>query len=85
MDGTGINAGYFAGMGWLALLFVLAVSAVCIFIDVQAYLADPRRKEYNEAWFAQFEAYMRAEYKRNPELAWRTDCFHSHFDSSYRH
>ena len=83
MDGKGMIPQNLAGLSWLALPLAMVVVAVYIFIDVQIYLADPHRKEYNEAWFAQFDQYVRSKYK-DPELRWRADCFHMHFDNSHR-
>lgn len=83
MDGNGVVTQSWSGLSWLALPLAMVVVAVYIFIDVQTYLADPHRKEFNEAWFAQFESFMRSKYK-DPELRWRADCFHMHFDGTRR-
>ena len=63
---------------WLLLLAVPALSAVLVFWHIQAYLADPRRHELNEAWFAQFEEFMRRKY-RDPELRGRVHALDGHF------
>lgn len=65
----------------LALLALAVFGAVLVFLRIQLYLADPRRREYNEQWFAQFEAHLRARY-RDRELQWRTQALDGHFQNS---
>ena len=60
--------------GWWTLLGL----AVLIFIYIQHYLQDPRRKEINNEWFAQFEANQRAHYSR-PGMGWRARDLREHF------
>ena len=53
-----------------AVLPVLIAAAVAVFWRIQLYLADPHRQELNEAWFKQFEQFLRSRY-RDRELRWR--------------
>lgn len=64
-----------------ALIVVLAGVATGAFIAIQAWLENPQRREFNNAWFAQFEAHLRACYSSG-ELSWRTLDMKSHFDHS---
>jgi hypothetical protein len=70
-----------AGGGLFILLVALAGVAIGVFIAVQAWLNSPQRREFNQAWFAQFEDHMRQSYA-NKGLAWRTLDMASHFDHS---
>ncbi len=70
-----------AGGIWFALIILLAGVALGAFIAIQLWLESPRRREFNNAWFAQFEAHLRACYSQG-ELSWRTLDIKSHFDPS---
>jgi len=63
---------------FLGLLVASMACAVVVFLRVQLYLADPLRRERNEQWFQQFEAYLRQRY-RDPELQWRARAIDSLF------
>jgi len=68
---------------YLSLIIAMIVSAIVIFLRVQLYLADPRRQELNEQWFARFEEYMRQRY-RDDELHWRTYILEAQFRDPHR-
>jgi hypothetical protein len=60
------------------LLLTMIASAVAVFIRIQAWLNDPRRAEFNERWFAQFEDQLKAKYE-DESLRWRYQGLSSHF------
>lgn len=63
---------------WMALLLALVAVAVAVFIRIQAWLNDPRRTEFNERWYAEFESYLKSRY-RDDSIRWRAQELSSHF------
>jgi hypothetical protein len=60
------------------LLLVLVVSAVAVFLSIQKYMNDPYRKQYNEQWFARFEAHVSQRYQLT-DIGWRMDIMERQF------
>jgi uncharacterized membrane protein len=69
---------------YLSVLVFMIIVAIVIFLRVQLYLADPRRRELNEQWFARFEEYMRRRYS-DGELNWRTYILEAQFREPRNH
>jgi hypothetical protein len=69
-----------AEASWLGALLLLVLAAVLVFWRIQLYLADPRRRELNEEWFARFEEFIRQKY-RDPELKRRVHALDGHFQN----
>jgi len=61
------------------LIVVLIAVAVVLFVRIQAYMENPRRKEINEEWFADFEANLRQRYRADKELSWRMHILEEQF------
>jgi hypothetical protein len=75
------TAGYeFSGI-WFPVLGALVFAATVVFISIQLWMENPRRKEFNAAWYAQFEQHLRACYSSG-EISWRANDMKSHFDHS---
>lgn len=68
---------------WLAILAALIALAVIVFLRIQSYLSDPRRRQFNEEWFDRFEENMHRRY-RNRELLWRTHALDALFSDRGR-
>ena len=77
------TAGYeFSGI-WFPVLGALVFAAIVVFVTIQFWMENPRRKEFNAVWYAQFEKHLRACYSSG-ELSWRSVDMRSHFDHSIR-
>jgi hypothetical protein len=72
----------FSGL-WFPVLCMLVVAATAVFITLQVWIEDPRRKEFNNAWYAQFEKHLRTCYS-DGKLSWRSVDMGVHFDHSIR-
>lgn len=68
---------------WFPVMGVLVLAATAAFITIQFWMENPRRKEFNAAWYAQFEKHLHACYSSG-ELSWRTNDMRSHFSHSIR-
>jgi hypothetical protein len=68
---------------WLfAVIVLLVLLAVGLFIEIQLYMADPLRRQRNEEWFAQFQAYVASRY-REDGMAWRVNVIERGFARPY--
>ena len=68
---------------WLTMIGGLIALAIVVFLRIQSYMEDPRRAEFNERWFAQFEDQLRRRY-RDRELLWRTYALDGQFQGRRR-
>lgn len=62
-------------LAWWAVAFS---AAVLVFINIQSYYNDPRRRQFEEEWYEQFAAAQRRRYADH-ELEWRTKDLSLHF------
>lgn len=53
---------------WELLLMASALTSVACFIYIQQWMNDPRRREFNEEWYRQFEQYRMSRYNSEEML-----------------
>jgi hypothetical protein len=64
---------------WLfAVIVALVMLAVILFIEIQRYMEDPLRKQRNDEWFREFQAYVASRYRADA-IGWRVDVFERSF------
>ncbi|MEZ5339851.1 MAG: hypothetical protein R3F46_16510 [bacterium] len=54
------------------------MGAVAVFINVQLWMHDPRRREFNAEWYRQFESFRRSRYDSR-EMLESVEGFSEHF------
>ncbi len=68
---------------WNVLLVALAAAAAACFIYIQLWMHDPRRRQFNEEWYRQFENFRRARYDSR-EMVDSIQGFSEHFHRESR-
>ncbi|MCC7477125.1 hypothetical protein IT575_01595 [bacterium] len=63
---------------FVVLLLAGSLACVLLFIQIQRILADPRRREFNERWFAAFEEHVAQRYDEDG-IEWRVRDLHEHW------
>lgn len=63
---------------WVFVLIGIALGSVALFVHVQLWMHDPRRRQFNEEWFRQFESFRRSRYDSR-EMLDSVEGFSEHF------
>ena len=63
---------------WSFILIIFSLAAVACFVKIQLWMHNPRRKEFNEEWYRQFENFRRSRYDSR-EMLDSIEGFSEHF------